>query len=566
MSMNIGWALVIVAMSACTPRDGKPHGPFHMRSTPRQVTVKPVVADGSPISVALSPDATRFAYTTGGGELFVYAFAGSVAKPWTVQIDGALARYVAGFFTDGSLALLSTTVTNEWRLHRITEAGGATLLHTSPSRLYAAVSNDRTIIATETTISEVTPNGERQIAKVGDGALIRAIAISPDGTRIATMRDPVHEATEQIHVTTMAGVELGAQQRFGSSPGHGHELLAWIDNERFVYAGGDAENEGHGVQIYAEGLEDGMPETRDVWPVDAYVGLGSAANGTLLVVRGTIAQTVQLAGDRPWPLAPAGNDARRVIGWTRDDRPVLATGFWRDERILRGNEPWPGTKPGDAGDAIVGDAVILHRMGDSGLAVERLDAKGARVTLSHVAMANARWRPQLVRCAGESAAPCMIEHAEYDSTSWVAFDPVSGKRGETLYAHPVVLTTGPTPNAALSLDGKTLAVVDETATITIVAGKQPHATTIAGVGAFDSITFATSDAMWASARHVRGRPFAVVRLVLDRKTMQVRLDETSLVADDSMRVYMRPTASRGGKRLAIGVRELRTEIARVSGL
>ncbi len=550
-----------------------------MRATPTKVRAKPLVTTtvaswplAAPISVALAPDAKNFAYTTAGGELYVQPLAGGEAKRWTTTaIESPISLHVAGFYSDGSLAVLSTTAANEWRLSRLTAAGTATLVHSARSRLFAAISpvGDKTIVATESTLAEVVPGGTlREVLAVKPEERIRGIAISPDGTRIASMRSRSNEATESVFVTSMTGAELGRQQRFGNATGFGNELLAWIDNERFVFVGGDAANEKYPIQVYAAGVDDGLPETRDIWPLDGYVGLGSAAKGILLVIRGKTSTSVQTAATpKTWPLARANDAAAtRVIGWTGDGRPVYASGFWREERIMRGSEPWPGTKAGDEGDAVVGDAVILHRMVSSGIAVERLDAAGKRTTLAQISLAQARWRPQLVRCAGEHAAPCMIEDVEYDHTNYLEIDPVTGKRGKLLHAYPVISTTGPTPNAALSPDGKVVAIVDESATITFVADGKPQTVTLEGVGALDSITFAANDELWASARDVHGRPFAFLRLTLDRATMQVRFDPKALPPGDALRVYTRPTVSRDRSQIAIGVRELHTEITRVDGL
>ena len=551
-----------------------PQGPFGMRETPTEVKTKQLVTTSrwplaAPISVTLAPDAKRYAYTTAAGELYVRPLDGGDAKRWAINLDGAITIQVAGFYSDGSLAVLATTEHNEWRLYRVTEAGDAALVHSAASRLHAAISpvGDRTIIATETAISEVTPTGLRAIAVTEPADRILAIAISPDGTRIADMRDTEHDVTEQVHVTTMEGKDLGWKQRIGSSPGYGNELLAWIDNERFVFAGNDAANERHGTMIYGVGIEDGLAETRDVWPVDSYVGLGSAAKGILLVVRGRAVTGVVTGGANARSLARIGDAAAtRVIGWTSDSRPVFTSGFWREERIMRGGAPWPGTQPGDAGVALAGDAVILNRMTNNGYAVERLDAAGKRTPLAQVSMADARWRPLLVRCAGESATPCMIEHVEYDHTSYFEFDPATGKRGELLHEHEVISTSGPTPNAALSPDGKLLAIVDEGATVTLVAGKTPHVTKLDGVGAIDSIAFGANDELWASARSVRGRAFAVLRMTLDRATMQLHADLAAFAPGDALRVYLRPTPSRDRTQLAIGVRDLQTEVTRVDGL
>jgi hypothetical protein len=571
---SLSWTvarLAIIVCVACGNRDGGPRGPFHMRDTPTKVKTRQLVAAdawplGAPISVALSPDATKVAYTTADAALFVRPLAGRDAKRWsTGALEGAVAIYVAGFFSDGSLAVLSTTADNAWRLHRLTEAGAATLVHSSPVRLYAAISpvGDRTIVATASSISEVLPSGLREIVRMKEDHIV-AIAISPDGTRIANMRSPKFEVTEMVHVTTMDGAELGQQQRFGSSPGYGNELLAWIDNERFVFAGGDAANEEHGIQVFGAGATDGLPETRDVWPINSYVGLGSAAKGVLLVVRGTVTPRVLTRADAAKALAPAVNaNATRVIGWTADNRLVTASGFWREERIMRENQPWPGTKPGDSGDAVAGDAVILHRMDSNGLVVERLDAAGKRTRIRSMSLAESRWRPQLVRCAGEQAAPCVFELVEHAHTSYVEVDPATGKHGATLHKHEILYPNGPTPNAALSPDGKLLAVVDQSAMVTLVANGTPKAVPLEGVGAIDSVAFGANDELWIAAREVRGRPFAILRLALDRATLQLRIVH---VIDDAMRSFERPTPSRDRSRFAVGARELRTEITRVDGL
>ena len=190
---SLSWTIALVACFACGKRDGGPQGPFRMRDTPTKVTLRPLVAeDAAPTSVVLAPDATKLAYTTADGGLFVRPLDARDARPWpTTSLDSPVAIYAAGFFGDGSLAVLSTTAANGWRLHRLTERGEATLVHASPERLHAAVSpvGDRVVVATASTLSEVVPSGLRKIATVErpEDRFV-AIAFSPDGTRIANMR------------------------------------------------------------------------------------------------------------------------------------------------------------------------------------------------------------------------------------------------------------------------------------------------------------------------------------------------------------------------------------------
>src|SRR5687768_6892583 len=119
---SLWWIVLLVGWVGCGSRDGGPQGPFRMRETPTKVKMRQLVAgDAVPTSVVLAPDATKLAYTTARGELFVRPLDTRDAKQWsTAALDRAVAIYVAGFFSDGSLAVLSTNAANAWRLHRVT--------------------------------------------------------------------------------------------------------------------------------------------------------------------------------------------------------------------------------------------------------------------------------------------------------------------------------------------------------------------------------------------------------------------------------------------------------------
>ena len=119
------------------------------KPTPKMLQVTTTLAKQwpaqTPVSVALDPGGTRFAYTTGGGGVFVRQAAGGAAVEWKrpVLIKGDREQVLAtpravGWFADGSLAVLGAT-SNALHLVRLREGGATESLHQDTQRFRAAV-------------------------------------------------------------------------------------------------------------------------------------------------------------------------------------------------------------------------------------------------------------------------------------------------------------------------------------------------------------------------------------------------------------------------------------------
>ena len=543
----------------------------------------------APMSVALSPDATRFAYTTASGELRVRAIAGGDAKTWTLPTierpaykagdppkqEALVTVWAAGWYSDGSIGVLATARNGEWRLYRVREDGTSTLLHTAAQRFPVAIAptGDHTVIAKHgQALFAVLPNDQlQQITTVGNGEQIVALAFSPDGKRIASARVPGDAKDDvTIQVTSASGDETKVIWR-GQTANIIDDLLIWLDDDRIGFAVTDPQT--RKSRLLAYDLRTGESTPRTDW-TDDYIGIGSAANGSALVLRGTANLSVQVGDKNGWPLQRLHDTATRgrlLAGWTTDNRVVFATGEPGKERIVRasvkeGLEPWPNTTAGvELPDAVVGDDVITHRADKSEVVIERIDAKGVHTELRRVpAMALTTF----VRCAGERAAPCVLERIEDNQVSWTKMDPTDGALGKTYHRRPI--RERHMRSVALTPDGKTLAIVEGGSEIHLVSTVDDSLRTIqtTDADALQSIAFAANSDLWTSSIGYRGRLFGLAKYGWSENSSRV-FDSTMLYLSDrhaALRWFWRPTPSPDGSQLAVVVREFHIEVSRIDGL
>jgi hypothetical protein len=316
-------------------------------------------------------------------------------------------------------------------------------------------------------------------------------------------------------------------------------------------------------------------EQRDEW-AGTYAGAGSAARGALVVLRGTATRGV-MVGDRwGWGLArlhDRGVRASQLAGWTSDSRAVFAVGEPGKERIVRAApgqalEAWPGTSPGiERPDTIVGDDLIAHRLDDAAhqIVVERIAPSGERRELARASAGAAGC--EVVRCAGDRAAPCVIADSDGRVVRWAELDPATGARGAQIHQRP--LRERSVCSAALSADGRRLAIADGGETIALVdrtTGKDE--TRSGGEGcAMRSVGFAADGDVWASATGFRGRPSGMMAFSrLDSGTIGSSPSSRGNPRADALRFYARPSPSPDGKQLAVATLDLELEVWRADGL
>jgi hypothetical protein len=483
-----------------------------------------------------------------------------------------LTVWAAGWYSDGSIAVVGMLRGGEWRLYRVREDGTSTLLHASTERFPVAIAGELTVIAKHgQALFSVLPSDQlQQLVTVGNGERVLALAASPDGKQIASTRVPA-AANEDltIQVTTLGGATKVAWR----GPHVVGDFLIWLDAERIAFAVTDPATQK--TRILAHDLRTGESTPRTDWSDDV-IGIGSAAGGTVLVLRGAGAPSVQLGDKDGWPLQrlhDARTRADAIAGWTTDDRVVFALGEPGKEQIVRasiaqGLELWPKTTPGvERPDAVVDNDVIAHRLDGNEVVIERIDAAGTHVELQRV-RATALTRT-FVRCAGERTAPCVLERVDDTQVSWTELDPISGKVGKIVHRRPL-RSHHHARSVALTPDGKYLAIVEGTNDVHLVSMADESLRTVQtrDAEAIESIAFASDSKLWAALVGHGGRQFALARYYWGEKTEKISTTGSSPLFDKQalMRSYARPTPSPDLTKVAVVVRELRLEIARIDGL
>jgi hypothetical protein len=521
----------------------------------------------APMSVALSPDASRFAYTTPVGELRVRPMAGGATATWKLPViergsppkqEALVTIWAVGWYSDGSIGVLGELRDGEWRLYRVHEAGHSELVHTSTQRFRVAIAGEQTVIAADAVFA-VLPND--QLQQIAIGGEITALALSPDGKRLAMARGAKDGATIEVMAAT------GGDAKAISRGPIVEDLLLWLDDDRIAFATVDPQLRKSRMVAYDLRTSAATPRTE--W-TDAHVSLGSASRGVALLLRGTADFSVQVGDADGFPLRrlhDAKTRGHALAGWTTDARVVFALGEPGKEQLVRasvtqGIEPWPKTSPGvEVPDAVVDNDVIAHELDGDQIMIERIAADGTRTELQRLP----KHAMPTVRCAGDRATPCVLEHLEGDQVAWTALDPTTGALGKTYHRRPL----RPTRSAALTADGKYLAIVEGTNEVHLITTADDTLRTIAttDADALESIAFAPDNRLWATAVGLDGRLFGISRYVwMDSSQRIVSNGVSNADKKAQLRWFWRATPSPDGANVAMVVRELRLEIARIDGL
>jgi hypothetical protein len=351
------------------------------------------------------------------------------------------------------------------------------------------------------------------------------------------------------------------------------QLLAWLDDHRLAFATNDG-SAGR-ARLFTVDTRGPRVEQRDDW-LGAYAGAGSAAGGMLLVLRGAATHAVQIGDRWGWGLArlhDRGVRARWLAGWTSDHRVVFAVGEPGRERIVRtapgqALEAWPGTRAGaEVPDTLAGDDLIAHRLdeADHQIVIERITPTGDHSELARVSARAADC--DVVRCAGDRGAPCIVEDNDGGVVRWTELDPQTGARGSQVHQRP--LRERFVCSAALSPDGRLLAVVDGGDAVAIIDRTTGHQDTrSAGEGAaLQSIGFASDGDVWASATGFRGRMSGMMSWSrLDSGWISTSASSRGNARTDALRWYARPSPSPDGKQVAVATLDLELEVWRCDGL
>lgn len=151
--------------------------------------------------------------------------------------------------------------------------------------------------------------------------------------------------------------------------------------------------------------------------------------------------------------------------------------------------------------------------------------------------------------------------------SWTEIDPEGGARKGVRHSRG---RSAARAEAALSLDGKFLAIVEGSSELTVVIdGDRGTTRSFASApdAALDSVAFAPSGDIWVTAVGFHGRLFGAMAFEFRAKWT----DFSSAYARgssyrDALRRFSRPTVSPDGRQVAAWVRELHSEIVRIQGL
>jgi len=580
----------VVPVAPVAPVAAPPGAPSRM--TQLTVTEPKKWPDDAPISVALSPDASQFAYTTANPRLLVRPTAGGAAVAWSLPAlekvrtrtsdtpESTFVRlWVVGWFGDGSLALIGSDRDGGHQLHRAFADGRNQLLYRYAQRFTAAATpaGDRVAIAVDDHAMFVVTSTEGsapvQIAALQPGEQVLAMAWSPDGARLAYAAlpgDPSADAA--IRVLPATGGESREVWR-GPLSAIAGQLLAWLDENRLAFAGNDLAT--GRARLFTVDTRGRPAEQRDDW-AETYVGPGSAARGTLVMLRGAATRAVQIGDRSGWGLVrlhDRGVRAQRLAGWTADQRAVFTVGAPGKEQIVRAApgqafESWPGTRAGvELPDTLAGDDLIAHRIDQAAqqIVVERIAPDGTHTELARVSAHAADC--DVVRCAGDRAAPCVIADSDGRVVRWAEIDPATGARGAQIHQRP--LRERSVCSAALSADGVRLAIADGGETIALIdrtTGKDE--TRSGGEGcAMQSVGFAADGDVWASATGFRGRPSGMMAFSrLDSGAIGSSPSSRGNPRADALRFYARPSPSPDGKQLAVATLDLELEVWRADGL
>ena len=586
-----------IALGGRSGHEPAPNAPRPVRYEMVQVTSTERWPEEAPISVAIAPDAKRFAYTTGGAKLYVRDVAGGTKVAWPIpkfvkpstRLDkppeprDLVTVVVVGWFADRSLGLAGTTPDGDHHLYRVYQDGTFQLLYSNRERFIAAVTavRDRIAIGIDGEALHVIEPGARgpvRIATIGRGERVMALAWSADGTKLACARLPATGDEAAIHVMQDTGKDV--EEVWRGRLAIGEPLLAWVD-ARLAFTYQDPES--HVTSLLAIDPQTKDVAVRESWTTDHF-GMGTAANGTVLILRGTAAYSVQIRDQYGSKVVRAHADTVQgsgIAGWTTGGRLVFLEGPPTRAQIVVATaaekpsqpwvtKPWPATTAGiDFPDTVVGDDLIAHRVDPEDatkVVVVRIAPTGERKLLLRIGN-DAGVHP--VRCAGDRAAPCVIEQLDGGHVTWTELDPETGAIGKLVHRRPVRdrFPTG----VALSHDGAVLAVVDGSHQITLIdraTGELLPKPPAAEPGtALESVGFEASGSLWATAIGGGGRRFSLVRF---HRRDQGYSRGSDLVMEDAdvLRWFWRPTPVGEARelRLAVSVRDFHLEVWRATGI
>ncbi len=454
-------------------------------------------------------------------------------------------------------------------------------------RFLAAVSSaDRLAIATPDAILVLAPgeSAPAQIATAASAETIVGVAWSPDGTRIASTWLVGDRPDAVVQVMSAKGEEI--REVWRGQTATPDTLLAWLDDERLAHSFEDPRT--HATTLETIQIASRETKTHEVFR-GTYVGAGGAARGVVVVLRGVASHEVQLgdkSADKLVPMHDRSVGADSLAGWTTDGELVFAAGATPETlQVVRASPgtapvPWTNTDPGlELPDTVIGNDVIVHYVEHGKLVIDRIDPIGTHTELLVLPGSALVGTP--VRCAGDRAAPCVLQEIVGRVIRWSELDLKEGTRGRVLYERPLDekrmrdaarSADGATLaiDSALSADGSLLAIVDGTSVVTVIdvatgVAEKPRA--VDDGTAMQSVAFAPDGELWGTSIGYRGRAFGLMSF----KRYPDPAPHYGPARDrgafrDAMRQYWRPAPSADASRVAVAVRELHLDVWRIDGM
>jgi hypothetical protein len=455
--------------------------------TQRRLTATADEPAAQPTSIAVSLDGKLLAYTVGIDVMMRAIDGGHDAKATMPTTFGGmpLARAVdaIGFLGDGRVVVQVLDRDHEWTLWAVGTGAQPQKLYRHDERMIAALSprGDQLAVTTTTAglfIVALAGGSERPLVAPRAGERFGGLAWSPDGTRVAFVRhsDDGAATLEAVAVARPATAVLARMPAADSSPDlvdQRAQRTAWPSEDRVMYVA----NGPNGAALLAVHLTaPAQPAVLVRWP-EEHVGQIAWAGRRMLVLRGTAEHAIRVGmiDRRGYFLNLLRSSAEhtradQLAGWTRDGRVVygmdgnvVASLPFGGATVLSAGVPLGAATVLAAGrpDAVAGDAVVYHR----GTSVRRVAVAGS----DDRALADVAVDPggDAVRCAGDREPPCVIAATDRTGVRYLRFDPATGARGDELYrAAPGQRLAR---SIAVSPDGATLAVVDGSSVVTLIA-------------------------------------------------------------------------------------------------
>lgn len=464
------------------------------------------------LGVAISADGTQLAVATGHAILRIPRAGGApvelAAPAYTYDVDlvGPAATMFATFRTsdDGWKTMVFGGTVDD-RSHYRSDRDRIAFAPDGTTLAYAE--HGRSIYLDRPGVTANDP-----WVRAASGESVPALAWSPDGTRLAFVRNaPDRDATIEVIALDATTPTIVTRRRL---PAGEPRAFGWTDAGHLAYA----VNAPTGATIVSVDV-DARTET-EVGHEPQLVIAGRAGGGALAYLAATpvpVLRTGEVGHDLT---TVAGAAPLALAGWTEDGRRVIASTTAAPVAIDASGvaSAWPGGAAGDRVETTCVGRVLAVRAEPEGAAIWSLGGNPRRLAgVDHDPAITA------VRCADDHAAPCIRTTLRGTTLRVVRWDPDTATDGDEVgRAYDVAGAA----DVAVSATGA-IAIVHGTSDLTIFAA--PGAGSGAGSGsgaapgdrrrldipgaALDRIAWAGADLI-VTARAYRDQPWATLRVTV----------------------------------------------------